>query len=229
MATDFAYTFHVRAEKYIAEQVFSIILEAGMQYSNREAQINYSQDERGYALHFCGVATDEPSSKLRDWLTDYSAGGTEIDWMMLSNDGWCYTCCRSYIHGKEIVHLDLETWIPNWSEAVLVGKALDGENEAVSKIPNLIFSYDKDCGANEYLWGYLSMFEALANAGRLNARTEDVEEWSEILFRMTNPEEDECPLEGCDALFSQISSAIEARKLLDRAVSTTPKRHAATI
>ena len=137
--------------------------------------------------------------------------------MMLSNDGGCYTACSSFIKGEEITHLDAATWIPDWSEAILVGKALDGENEAVSKIPNLIFSYDGDCGANEYLWGYLTMFEALANAGRLNARTEDVEEWSEILFRMTNPDEYECPLEGWryEALFSQIESAIETRKRLD--------------
>lgn len=87
MATDFAYTFHVRAEKLIAEQVFSIILEAGMQYGDDQSGINYSQDEQGFGLQFCGVATDEPESKLRTWLTEFSAGGVEIDWMMLSNDG----------------------------------------------------------------------------------------------------------------------------------------------
>lgn len=215
MATDFAYTFHVRAENYIAEQVFSIILEAGMQYGDDQSGINYSQDEQGFGLQFCGVATDEPESKLRTWLTEFSAGGVEIDWMMLSNDGGCYTACSSFIKGEEITHLDAATWIPDWSEAILVGKALDGNDEALSKIPDLILSYDGDCGANEYLWGYLTLFEALANAGRLNARTEDVEEWSEILFRMTNPDEYECPLEGCEALFTQIESAIETRKRLD--------------
>ncbi len=229
MATDFEYTFHVRAEKYIAEQVFSIILEAGMQYGNDQSDIKYSQDERGYFLHFYGVATDEPETKLRTWLTEYSAGGVEIDWMMLSNDGWCYTVCSSFIDGEEITHLNDETWFNDWAEAVLVGKALDGDDEAVTKIPDLILVYDGDCGGNENLWGYLTMFEALANASRLNARTEDVEKWSEILSWYSNPDEDDPGPDICEDLFSQISSAIEARKLLDRAVSTTPKRHAATI
>ncbi len=229
MATDFAYTFHVRTEKRIAEYVFKRILEADMHYcEENQAGIKYFNDERGHGLFFYGVATDEPSSKLKDWLAEFSNCGVEIDWMMDSNDGWVYTACYSFIDGKEIVHLDEETYIEDWSDALHVGKAISGDKDALSKIPDLIHNFKGSSGDGEHVTAYLTMFCILSEAGKLNARSQDVEKWEELLSWMKEPDNCYMP-EDCEALLAQIRSAIETRKLLDRAVTNAPKRHMATI
>ncbi len=223
MATTSDYTFHVRADKSIAETVFKRILEAEMH--DVDEDVRYFEDEQGYGLYFYGYGNDLPESELREWLTDFSKSGVEIDWMTYSDDGDVWTHCSSFVKGREIDRLSEETYINDWKTAVLVGRAMNGVMSAIAKLPDAILNLDCDYDYAEQMTGYVTMFEILSKTGKLKARTQDVEKWDELLRWRGEYEESMF----CDELAAQIEEAIEARKLLDRAGMNKPNRDIATI
>lgn len=226
MATTSDYTFHVRADKSIAETVFKRILEAEMHDADEDAR--YFEDEQGYGLYFYGYGNDKQELKLRDWLKGVSQRGAEIDWMTISDDGGVWTECSSYIKGEWVAWIGEETYINDWKTAILVGKAIDGDKDAISKIPDAILNLDcdSDLSTQMEMTGYATMFEILSRAGKLEARTQDVEKWDELLGWRDDYDQS---LFDSDELSDELKSAIEARKLLDRAVMNKPNRDIATI
>lgn len=84
MATISDYTFHVRADKSIAERVFKRILKAGMHDGDED--VKYFEDEQGFGLYFYGYGNGMQKKKLHDWLKGVSQHGAEIDWMTISDD-----------------------------------------------------------------------------------------------------------------------------------------------
>lgn len=230
MATISDYTFHVRADKSIAERVFKRILKAGMHDGDED--VKYFEDEQGFGLYFYGYGNDKQASKLRDWLQGVSQRGAEIDWMVISDDGGVWTECSSYIKGEWVPWIGEETYINDWKTAVLVGKAINRDKDAISKIPDAILNLrcDSDHASLMEMIGFAHMFLILSRAGKLEARTQDVEKWEKLL-RWRDEENNSIFsiwYDG-DELSDELKSAIETRKLLDRAGMNKPNRDIATI
>lgn len=78
--------------------------------------------------------------------------------------------------------------------------------------------------------GFAHMFLILSRAGKLDARTQDVEKWEKLLRWRDEKNNSIFSIwyDG-DELSDELKSAIEARKLLDRAGMNKPNRGFASI